>query len=193
MLVLHFISLFWRLLVCMKNKINSKFHWLIILIRTKTIQSHCGQVLRRESFFSSHFSFPATLCACPLRVLAPLWISWDWSTRRTVRYWPGQQEPAGTLHTSRRIRRDTDRETTHRFNTAGWTSWATPTHKVQSTTFVKLFFFLWLIAWLIYPVSILVNLKMKKQTECHNEMNWLNSEVSTVVTNGLFAWWCQAE
>lgn len=55
------------------------------------------------------------------------------------------------------------------------------------------YFFLWLIAWLIYPVSILVNLKMKKQTECHNEMNWLDCEVSTVVTNGLFAWWCQAE
>lgn len=47
--------------------------------------------------------------------------------------------------------------------------------------------------WLIYPVSILVHLKMKKQTEYHNEMNWLDSEVSTVVTNGLFAWWCQAE
>lgn len=51
MLVLHFISLFWRLLVCMKNKSNSKFHWLIILIRTKTIHSHCGHMLRRESFF----------------------------------------------------------------------------------------------------------------------------------------------
>lgn len=49
---LHFISLFWRLLVCMKNKSNSKFYWLIILIRTKTIHSYCGQMLRREPFYS---------------------------------------------------------------------------------------------------------------------------------------------
>lgn len=66
MLVLHFISLFWRLLVCMKNKINSKFHRLIILIRTKTIHSHCGQVLRRESFFS----FPLLIPSYPVRVPA---------------------------------------------------------------------------------------------------------------------------
>lgn len=67
MLVLHFISLFWRLLVCMKNKINSKFHWLIILIRTKTIHSHCGQVLRRESFFflpTSHSQLPCARARC---------------------------------------------------------------------------------------------------------------------------------
>lgn len=69
MLVLHFISLFWRLLVCMKNKSNSKFHWLIILIRTKTIHSHCGQVLRRESFFflpTSHSQLPCARARCVL-------------------------------------------------------------------------------------------------------------------------------